>query len=110
MPNEITSIVFSFIKPEFVTKAVQVYMDAVNNYQEIQGCLGIKLLRKKDNSNEFMLISKWKNISAREKYLSSAFHKEKIAILKKYRQKDPVMNNFEQPPEISLVSREETTN
>ncbi|CAK8711473.1 hypothetical protein KKHLCK_00465 [Candidatus Electrothrix laxa] len=96
MPKEITAVVCSFIKPEFVDKAVGVYMEAIDNYQNIKGCLGIQLFRKANRPNEFMVISKWRSISEREEYLASALHKEAVEELKHYRQNDPIMNNFEQ--------------
>ena len=96
MPKEITSVVFSFIKPELVSKAVRVYLEAIDNYQNLKGCLGIQLFRKANHLNEFMVISKWRSISEREEYLASEFHKKIVEKLKPYRQSDPIMNNFEE--------------
>jgi quinol monooxygenase YgiN len=100
MPKEITSVAFSFIKPEFIGKAVRVYLEAIDNYQSLKGCLGIQLFRKANHLNEFMVISKWRSISEREEYLASGSHKKTVEKLKPYRQSDPIMNNFEQITEI----------
>jgi len=96
MQKEIVSVVFSFIKPEFVSEAVKVYQKAIENKKKFKGCIDIQLFRKVNHRNEFMIVSKWKTLEEREEYLKSEFHKKVVGILKLYRQNDPIMKNFEQ--------------
>lgn len=96
MQNKITSVAFSFIKPEFVNDVIQIYQNAVDNHTALKGCVEIKLFRKISISNEFMIVSKWDSIEARKKYLKSDFHKKTIEKLKKYRERPPVMDDFEE--------------
>ncbi|XCN72513.1 MAG: antibiotic biosynthesis monooxygenase family protein [Candidatus Electrothrix aestuarii] len=101
MQKEITAVVFSFIKPEFVKNAIQIYQEAIDNYYKLEGCRGIQLFRKVNQSNEFMVISKWRSVEAREKYMNSEFHKNSIEKLKPYRERDPIMNNYEEYIELN---------
>ncbi|MCI5221165.1 MAG: antibiotic biosynthesis monooxygenase [Candidatus Electrothrix sp. AR4] len=94
MQQEITSVVFSFIKPEFIGETVGVYQEAVDNYEKLKGCRGIQLFRKINHLNEFMIISKWRSLNERDKYLKSEYHRKAIDKLNGYRECDPIMNNF----------------
>ncbi len=96
MQQEITAVVFSFIKPEFISKAIRIYQEAIDHYNNIEGCSNIQLFRKVNHPNEFMVISKWRSVKDREKYMNSEFHRNGIERLKPYRQRDPIINNYEQ--------------
>ena len=95
MEKEITSVVFSFIKHEFTTNATAIYKKAIDNYKKLDGCNGIEMFVNTESRTNFMIISKWKSIEYREKYLKSEFHTESINKLKKYRLKEPIFMNFE---------------
>ncbi len=95
MQKEIISVVFSFIKPELTGEAVAIYQEVIDNYKNLKGCLGIQFFTKVNYSNKFMIVSKWRSLEERNKYLKSEFHKNAIERLKPYRQSDPIMNNFE---------------
>ncbi|MCI5125366.1 MAG: hypothetical protein D3925_13055 [Candidatus Electrothrix sp. AR5] len=100
MEKEITAIVFSFIKPEFTNKAVLIYQEAIDYYSELEECKDVQLFRKVNHSNEFMMVTKWRSIDAREEYMKSDFHRKAVERLKPYRESDPIINNFEQYMEI----------
>jgi len=103
MSNEITAVVFSFIKTEFVDKATRIYQNAVDNYSYLKGCTEIKILKKMSSPNEFMVVSKWESLEARNEYLKSEFHLKAVEQLKPLRMKEPIMSNYE----LVTVKREE---
>lgn len=94
MQQEIVSVVFSFIKPECVNNAIQTYQEAAENKEIFKGCLDLQIFKKINCPNEFMIVSKWTSIEARDKHLKSEYFKNALVKLKQYRQSDPIMANF----------------
>lgn len=95
MKKEIISVVFSFIKPEFVNNAMHIYQELVENKEMFKGCLDLKLFRKVNHPYEFMAISKWTSIEDRNEHMKSEFFIKAEKKLKQYRRRDPIVNNFE---------------
>lgn len=69
----ITRFVRLHFKPEFVEEFLKLYQNAEVHIRNMQGCVGVKLLRDISDPSVFFTLSEWRDEQALEQYRHSAF-------------------------------------